>query len=103
MSKLKMSDKPARGGWAPGSYVCECFLCNSAYEGGRDSFHCADCAYGVVTCVVGVADQPDACGNILTADALKAQAQRDTRYHYDDEKKQLIFHGTPCVGGGSGA
>jgi hypothetical protein len=37
--------RDARGGWAPGDYLCICGKCQCRFMGAKRAFHCADCAY----------------------------------------------------------
>ena len=46
----KQDYSPARGGWAPGEYICQCRRCKSYFIGDKRASLCADCAY---------ADSPD--------------------------------------------
>ena len=32
------------GGWAPGSYLCRCQMCDCWFDGAKLAFECADCA-----------------------------------------------------------
>ena len=41
----KTSTKPAKGGWAPGRYMCKCHVCCDDYIGDKRSTICADCEY----------------------------------------------------------
>lgn len=43
--RLDADDRPSRGGWAPGDYVCECSRCGIAFIGAKRSVTCSDCAY----------------------------------------------------------
>lgn len=36
---------PAKTGWAPGAYVCECAICKSRFIGQKHSTMCQLCAY----------------------------------------------------------
>jgi len=42
---FEVSDKPAKHGWAPGYYYCECRSCRKTYSGQKRSYECAACAY----------------------------------------------------------
>ena len=46
MSRAKRDDRPARGMWAPGNYLCTCTGCVQPFIGNKHSGLCADCAYG---------------------------------------------------------
>ena len=40
-----IDERPARGGWAPGDYVCRCVSCDKMFQGCKHSWMCANCAY----------------------------------------------------------
>lgn len=43
---IKLPDsRLARGGWAPGNYLCTCIHCDSTFTGDKRATSCADCAY----------------------------------------------------------
>lgn len=37
--------RPKRHGWAPGGYVCTCYLCGKRFQGDKRASNCAPCAY----------------------------------------------------------
>lgn len=43
--RYKESERPKKGGWAPGSYMGNCITCEQDYIGDKRSHTCADCAY----------------------------------------------------------
>lgn len=46
LSRMKpMDDRPAKGAWAPGGYLCLCMDCEEHFLGDKRALHCADCAY----------------------------------------------------------
>lgn len=49
MLTLKEDDRPRKGGWAPGSYHCQCHSCGEFFIGDKRAITCADCAYGLDT------------------------------------------------------
>jgi hypothetical protein len=42
---LVADNRPARGAWAPGHYVCKCSYCSKHFIGDKRAVTCADCAY----------------------------------------------------------
>lgn len=38
-------NRPARGGWEPGNYVCHCHKCARSFIGDKRAVTCSDCAY----------------------------------------------------------
>ena len=42
---MKTDDRPKRGMWAPGTYMCKCANCEAVFSGDKRAFSCADCAY----------------------------------------------------------
>lgn len=38
-------ERPQRNGWAPGDYICTCYLCGQHFQGAKRSVNCAPCAY----------------------------------------------------------
>lgn len=40
-----LDDRPAKLGWAPGSYMARCVACSCHFAGDKRAYHCADCAY----------------------------------------------------------
>lgn len=45
-TKIKTDFRPARGLFAPGSYLNSCMDCGDVFVGDKRSIRCADCAYG---------------------------------------------------------
>lgn len=43
--KAKKDIREAKGGWAPGSYMCRCVYCKEVFMGDKRAVECADCAY----------------------------------------------------------
>lgn len=43
--KIRIDERPGKGGWAPGDYFGYCSSCKEEYLGAKRSFFCADCAY----------------------------------------------------------
>lgn len=41
----KQDDRPQRGAWAPGNYLCTCCTCHADFIGDKRAMTCADCAY----------------------------------------------------------
>lgn len=41
----KKDDRPRRGAWAPGDYICECIRCHEQFLGDKRAGTCADCGY----------------------------------------------------------
>jgi hypothetical protein len=41
----KVDDRPKRGAWAPGEYICLCAVCGDAFIGDKRAMVCADCSY----------------------------------------------------------
>jgi hypothetical protein len=42
---IKQDDRPMRGWWAPGDYLCKCIRCEAMFAGDKRAAMCADCAY----------------------------------------------------------
>lgn len=42
---VNMDARPARYGWAPGSYICRCHDCKEQFIGDKRAILCAPCAY----------------------------------------------------------
>jgi hypothetical protein len=45
MNDLPLDKRAPRFGWAPGSYLAECFECGSRFTGDKRAVCCAPCAY----------------------------------------------------------
>ena len=43
--RMNKCNKPQRGGWAPGNYICHCSQCDQDFIGDKRAVVCADCAY----------------------------------------------------------
>lgn len=41
----KEDDRPQKGWWAPGDYICHCRRCSDYFVGDKRAGICADCAY----------------------------------------------------------
>lgn len=46
-SEIKVDDRPAFRGYAPGGYFVKCRMCEFRFMGDKRASHCADCAYGM--------------------------------------------------------
>lgn len=42
---MKEDDRPRKGSWAPGGYICKCMQCKETFTGDKRAMMCADCAY----------------------------------------------------------
>lgn len=42
---MKNDQRPPRGFWAPGLYMCQCTVCQVIFGGDKRATCCADCAY----------------------------------------------------------
>lgn len=40
--------RPAKGGWAPGLYICLCSKCQNQFFGEKRAYRCADCEYETI-------------------------------------------------------
>lgn len=38
--------RPTKGSWAPGNYLCRCYGCDRVFFGDKRAVECAPCAYG---------------------------------------------------------
>ena len=45
ISRYKRDQRPPRGGWSDGEYMCCCVACGCGFYGDKRSLVCADCAY----------------------------------------------------------
>jgi hypothetical protein len=43
--RVERNDRPQRGAWAPGDYLCRCIRCKVTFIGDKRAVMCADCAY----------------------------------------------------------
>ena len=41
----KEDNRPPKGMWAPGDYLCNCSKCGDLFIGDKRAMYCADCAY----------------------------------------------------------
>lgn len=41
----KTDQRPQKGAWAPGDYMCRCMTCQAYFHGDKRAHSCADCAY----------------------------------------------------------
>jgi len=42
----KFDERPQKGAWAPGKYLCICCHCDDKFYGDKRAVVCADCSYG---------------------------------------------------------
>jgi hypothetical protein len=42
-------ERPPKGCWASGEYLCECINCDRYFAGDKRALMCADCAYAKPT------------------------------------------------------
>jgi len=68
--KIKRSDdRPPRGGWAPGLYMCRCVACEQHFTSDKRAIECADCAYAKP-------DPPPRPARVSTENAFRAENER---------------------------